>query len=542
MPSLKVAPWQLAIAAASFIVAFNNNALFVFLLRNLNLRSLAGIGFLASIVLLMALLLFAIFLTAGHGRLLKPIIVLFLVASSIMSYFGNHLGVTFDQGMLLNIADTIVDKNVAEATELASIPLMRHVLLFGIAPSLILVFIHVQSRSFFREIGVRIVVLLVSVALFASVTLPNYRYVVYFARENSDLKFKATPIFPLVSMVRLARDRLKPERPFQVIDPEAVQRQGDNKRLIGIMVVGETARADHFSMGGYDRTTNPLLERIPGVTFAAADSCGTSTLFSVPCMFSMRSRDDYAPDSARSESNVLDILTTAGIKAVWIDNNSSCKHVCDRIEYSNLQENPDKESNHYNGTGYFDEVLLQAVDDYLGRDGEDTLIVLHTLGSHGPAYGRRYPDEFGVFKPFCTRASPADCSQEMVTNAYDNTIFYTDYVLSRLIEKLQARSDEVDSFLFYASDHGESLGENGIYLHGLPYSIAPAGQKNVPFIFWASEGLRGDNSADLEHIADPGGRRLTHDNISHTLLGLYRVNASSYRQNLDLFARPIDTT
>lgn len=536
MPNVKVAPWQLAIAAATLIVVSSNSALFAFLRQNLDLDSLAGIGFLASIVLLMILVLVAIFLTVGHGRLLKPVIVLFAVASSIMAYFGNHLGITFDQGMLLNIADTALERNAAEATELASAPLLWHILFFGIAPSLLLLFVRVQPRSFFREIGVRIVILVAGIVLFAGATLPNYRYVVYFARENSDLKFKATPIFALISMVQLARDRLNPTPPFHVIDAAAVQHPVGNKRLIGIMVVGETARADHFSMGGYERTTNPLLERIPGLTFAAADSCGTSTLFSVPCMFSMRGRNDYEPDSARSESNVLDILTAAGIKTVWIDNNSSCKHVCDRIERLNLRENPDQSSNLYSSAGYFDEILLEPLDSYLGSQGEDLLIVLHTLGSHGPAYGRRYPGKFGVFEPFCTQASPTDCTAEMVTNAYDNTIFYTDYVLSRLIEKLQARSGDIDSFLFYASDHGESLGENGIYLHGLPYSIAPASQTNVPFIFWASEGLRKNSPADLEHIAGFAGKRLTHDNISHTLLGLYHVSASSYRQNLDIFS------
>ena len=369
--------------------------------------------------------------------------------------------------------------------------------------------------------------------------MPNYRYVTYFARENSDLKLKITPIYPLLSVVRLTRDYLHPKKPFQVIDAAAFQRTTRARKSIGIMVVGETARADRFSMGGYQKDTNPLLENTLGVVFAEADSCGTSTLFSVPCMFSMRGRDSYEADEASSESNVLDILTAAGVKTVWIDNNSSCKNVCNRIENSNLRDDPDKLSDLYSDMGYFDEILLQQIDEYLGADGPDTLIVLHTLGSHGPAYGRRYPSEFGVFKPFCTQPSPTDCTAEEVSNAYDNTIVYTDYFLSQLINKLQARSEEVDTFLFYASDHGESLGENGVYLHGLPYSIAPAAQKNVPFILWASDGFQESRVGNTRLIADVGAERLSHDNISHTLLGLYDVSASSYQYELDILAKSV---
>jgi len=536
LPNIKAAPWQLAIAAAIFIVTVSNRTLFVFLLDGLNLHSLAGVGFLATIVLLMVWLLVTIFLTVGFGWLLKSVIALFIIASSVLAYFSNSLGIVFDQGMVLNMAETVRDNNVAEALELASGPLLRHVFIFGVAPAVLLTFVRVQPRQLFREVGVRVVVVLTGLILIAGITLPNYRYTTYFARENSDQKLKITPIYPLISVVRITRDYLHPKPPFHVIDAAAFQRSSGTRKSIGIMVVGETARADRFSMGGYQKETNPLLENTPGVMFAEADSCGTSTLFSVPCMFSMRGRDSYEADAASSESNVLDILTAAGVKTVWIDNNSSCKNVCNRIENSNLREDPDESSELYSDMGYFDEVLLQQIDNYLSIDGPDTLIVLHTLGSHGPAYGRRYPSRFGVFKPFCTRPSPTDCTAEEVANAYDNTIFYTDYVLSQLIQKLQARSDEIDTFLFYASDHGESLGENGVYLHGLPYSIAPAAQKNVPFILWSSDGFRKNGARNPQLIADFGEERLSHDNISHTLLGLYDVSASSYQHELDIFA------
>ncbi|TFG39979.1 MAG: phosphoethanolamine--lipid A transferase [Chromatiales bacterium] len=536
LPTIRIAPWQLAIAAAVFIIAASNSGLFTSLLDGLDLNSLAGAGFFATIVLLMILVLVTTFLAVGFGWLLKSVIALFLIVSSILAYFCNNLGVVFDQDMLLNIAETVRDKNLAEASELASAPLLQHVFIFGVLPALLLSFVRLQQRRFFSELGVRALVLMAGFVLLAGITLPNYRFVSYFARENSDLKLEVTPIYPLISMVRLTQNYLQPEPSFQVIDAAAFQRGTHTRKSIGIMVIGETARADHFSMAGYEKRTNPLLEKTPGVMFAEADSCGTSTLFSVPCMFSMRGRDSYEPKEARSESNVLDILTAAGIKTVWIDNNSSCKGVCDRIENSNLRDNPDEASSLYSDMGYFDEIFLQEIDSYLNTDGPDTLIVLHTLGSHGPAYGRRYPSGFGVFAPYCQQASPTDCTAEEVANAYDNTIFYTDYLLSQLIQKLRAKSDEVDTFLFYASDHGESLGEGGFYLHGLPYSIAPAAQTNVPFILWASAGFHKNRISNSRLFAAFGEQRLSHDNISHTLLGMYDVSASTYLQELDIFS------
>jgi len=534
LPRIRIAPWQLATIYAVFIVAVSNNVLFVSLFERLDIYSLAGLGFLTTIVVLMVLVLVAIFLILGVGRALKPVIALFLIVSSILAYFCNEMGVVFHQEMLLNIAETVRDNNSAEALELASMPLIRHVLIFGIAPTVLLTFVQIQPRRFLAEFGVRAVVLATGLILLAGVTLPNYRHVTYFARDNRDLRLDITPIFPLISAVKLIDRRLHPKSPFRVIDATAFQRSNRTKRSIGIMVVGETARADRFSLGGYARKTNPLLEEIPDVLFAKASSCGTSTLFSVPCMFSMRGRTSYEPDEASSESNVLDILTAAGIKTVWIDNNSSCKKVCNRIENLNLRENPDESSEFYDEMGYFDEVLLQEIDAYLGKDGPDTLIVLHTLGSHGPAYGRRFPSRFGVFKPFCQQSSPTDCTVEEVTNAYDNSIYYTDYLLSQLIQRLQSRSDEVDTFLFYASDHGESLGENGVYLHGLPYAIAPLAQKSVPFIVWTSPQFRDGRAGGLENAMSLPQEGLSHDNISHTLLGIYDVTASSYRRDLDI--------
>ncbi len=475
----------------------------------------------------MIFVLDTIILAIGFGRLMKVTIASLMILSAVSGYFSSKLGVIFDPGMLSNMLETVRDRNVAEATELASLPLLRHVLLFGIAPALLLISVEVTPQPLLQDIGRRFLVLASMAALFTSITLPNYRFVSFFAREHHDLQFTISPIYPLVSTVRLIKKSFRANQTFRVVDADASQIKSSERRKIGIMVVGETARADHFSLDGYSRDTNPRLEQTTNVQFAHAHSCGTSTLFSVPCMFSIRDHGTYDVDKAAFESNVLDILRAAGVSPVWIDNNSSCKGVCARIDTINLRDNIDQQSPLYSDMGYFDGALIPEIDAYLGATGPDMLIVLHMLGSHGPAYSRRYPREFEQFQPSCNNASPTECTSDEVANAYDNTILYTDFVLQQLIEKLQAHSTDFDSFLFYASDHGESLGENGVYLHGLPNAIAPDAQTVIPFVFWASPGFRDARMSEA---------RLSHDNIAHTLLGLYDVKASSYHKELDLFA------
>lgn len=532
---IRLAAWQLALLATLFIIAANNSALFRSLGERLDLLSLDGISFVLTIVVLMVVVVNTLFLIIGTGWLLKATIALLLVSSAAFGYFSNNLGVAFDEGMFLNIADTVLDRNTAEATELASLPMILHVLAFGIVPALTLVFISVDRKPFFREFRTRAVTIVAGVVLLAGVAMPNYKYVSYFGVENRDLRFKVTPIFPMMSLYRVTRDYFHVVQPFRVIDADASRKNSSARRVVGIMVVGETARADHFSLNGYGKQTNPQLEATHGLMYSHGDSCGTSTIYSVPCMFSLRGHDTYSPESAGRESNVLDVLTSAGVQTVWIDNNSSCKHVCDRIENLNLRQHPDESSPFYSDNGFYDEALLQNIDAYLDNDDRDLLLVLHTLGSHGPAYSRRYPPGFAVFQPYCDEASPQECSDEEVSNAYDNTIVYTDFILSQLIKRLNGRRADFDSFLFYASDHGESLGENGVYLHGLPRAIAPVAQTDVPFIVWMSQGFRASHNIDTRAGANFRRQELTHDNISHSLLGFFDVSAESYRADEDAF-------
>jgi lipid A ethanolaminephosphotransferase len=234
-------------------------------------------------------------------------------------------------------------------------------------------------------------------------------------------------------------------------------------------------------------------------------------------------------------SNLLDVLTKAGVKVIWLDNNSSCKGVCARIESENFHHDFDTASVFYNQGEYTDEILLDKLDTLIDASNNDVLIVLHTLGSHGPAYYKRYPKTFTRFQPACESNAPHECGNDSVTNAYDNTIVYTDYVLNKTIEYLKYHANKYDAFMLYASDHGESLGENGIYLHGLPYMIAPNVQKKVPIIAWLSDGLKQVKGLTDVSMKACKEKHVSHDYLVHSLLNMFDVKTGIYKHNHDLF-------
>jgi lipid A ethanolaminephosphotransferase len=309
------------------------------------------------------------------------------------------------------------------------------------------------------------------------------------------------------------------------------QRAASGKPLLVLLVVGETARAANFSLGGYARSTNPLLQQRDIYYFNNVQSCGTSTAVSVPCMFSDLPRAEFKVSVADRRDTVLDILQRAGLQVNWIDNQSGCKKVCARV--------PHEAAEPYHPLSCaagecLDDTLLHALDAQLPGVARDALLVMHAMGSHGPTYFRRVPPHMVKFRPTCATQRIETCSDEQIVNAYDNSIAYTDYVLAGLIDRLAANAERVDSVLLYVSDHGESLGENGLYLHGQPYMIAPALQKHVPMLLWFSSRAMPRLGLDAACLRSKLGAAASHDNLSHTLLGLLDVSTSVYRAPLDL--------
>jgi len=528
-----IAGWQLALLGAAYIVIVGNLRLFSEIIGRTGGAPGESAIVLGTTLVLLVCLQVILFALLGGRRMIKPLIMIFAVLTSVVAYFDSSLGVIFDSEMIRNVVDTVREGNRQEALDLASASLGARVALFCVPLGMILLWVRTRRISWSTDLRHRLITTVVAIFVIAVTVAPFFRDLSYFWRENRDLRVHVMPMFPVLSAERFAERALGSRgNSFHGFDGPAVQEASRRKPLLGVLVVGETARSDHFSLNGYSRVTNRYLQNDGVISFTNVTSCGTSTAYSIPCMFSLDPGESFDPDDAGNEFNVLDILGKAGVSVSWIDANSGCKGVCRRVETIDLNERvPEDRPTH----SVYDEDLLPFLTAIGSPDGKDRLLVMHMLGSHGPAYSERYPNGFGVFEPSCTDPAPQQCEPVEVVNAYDNTIAYTDFVLHRLIGELRERSDDYDSFLLYVSDHGESLGENGVYLHGWPNRIAPPEQRAVATIAWMSDGFLVDHGLSRNGLAGKAAMELNHDFVSHSLLGLFDVHAAVYRSGLDVF-------
>ncbi|MGL4600121.1 MAG: phosphoethanolamine transferase, partial [Plesiomonas sp.] len=306
------------------------------------------------------------------------------------------------------------------------------------------------------------------------------------------------------------------------------------KPTLFFLLVGETARSQNYSLNGYGRPTNQYTTDLGVISFKDVSSCGTATAVSVPCMFSNLGRADYDDIQAKNQDNVLDILQRAGVDMLWKENDGGCKGVCDRIPNVTLDA---KEKNGLcNGSTCYDGAFLLGLEDEIQNISGSKMVALHLIGSHGPTYYLRYPKDKRHFIPDCQRSDIENCTQQELVNTYDNTILYTDFVISEIINMLKKYENKYNVAMLYLSDHGESLGENGLYLHGTPYSLAPQYQTKVPMIAWFSEGFSKANNLDLVCLKKKAMTgRFSHDNLFNSLLGIMNVKTSIYQPELDIF-------
>lgn len=449
--------------------------------------------------------------------------ILFVVAAA-SSYFSLKYGVVMNKDMLRNVLETDAD----ESRALLSGDLVTRMLLLGVLPALLVWKVRLPAMRRTTRLRKRSIAIVGTLALCAVALLTSSASYAVFFREHKPIRFTLMPMAPLTSALGVAFDKNKGD------DGPVINASGKAERtapprakpLVVVMVVGETARAANFELGGYSRPTNPELAALDGlVYFPQTTSCGTATALSVPCMFSRLPRSEFDVDEARRYANALDALQSAGVHVEWRDNNAGCKGVCARVE--TIDFSPE--------AGY-DEVMLKDLATKLDTLQSDTVIVMHQIGSHGPAYFERYPSELEKFKPACHSNQLQRCSPEEVVNAYDNTIAYTDHMLARTIGLLREASGHVDTMLMYASDHGESLGEQGMYLHGLPYAFAPDTQTHVPMLMWLSPSYAARRGVDMQCLESHASEPRSHDNIYHTLLGAAEVRNASYDRKLDILA------
>ena len=508
----------LIVIVALYVVATANLSFFTQVLNVYPFST--NVGFIISIAGLLFGLMWLLFQLLCYRFIAKPVLMVLVLTAAVCGYFTDSYGTIFDTHMLINSMQT----DQAEAMGLMSISFFIRVLLLGVVPAVVISQLKIKRPSLRRAILQKTATLITAIALIAVCLLPFGDQYATFFRQHKIVRSYANPITPIYSIVKLGIDYTdKLRRPDTMIlhatdAKRNIAVTGTVKPKLMVFVVGETVRADHIGLNGYKRNTMPLLANQPDIySFKKATSCGTSTAYSVPCMFSYANRDNYNPDEADYNENVLDTLHKQGINIIWRDNNSSSKGVADRVTFEDYKT---AETNSNCDVECRDVGMLDGFENLVNPSApKDTLILLHQMGNHGPAYYQRYPKEFEEYKPVCMTNELSKCDDQAVINGFDNAIRYTDYFLDETIKKLKSYENDYDVVMIYISDHGESLGENNIYLHGLPYSIAPDAQKQVPVIIWSPN----NNHIDKDTLTSQLDQPVSHDFITPTLLNFFGI-------------------
>ncbi len=476
-----------------------------------------------------ALVLFAssvLILTLLTNRwVFKPLVILMLMVTAAVAYFMDTYDIVVDTHMITNVLQT----NASESADLLSAKLALYLVLMGALPSWIVYRLDVVYPSFRKQaledvktLGIVLGVVIVCLLAFS----PFYTS---FFREHKPLRYYANPAYYLYSVGKYVSKAFSHNYSgLQVIGKDAKIPASDVDRELVILVVGEAARADHFSLNGYARETNPLLKKEDIINFSQFSSGGTETAVSVPCMFSPLTRENYEGGRAEHTENVLDVLSHAGVNVLWRDNNSDSKGVALRAQYEDFKS---PEKNPICDIECRDEGMLSGLQAYIDAHPKgDIVIVLHQMGNHGPAYYKRYPKSFEKFTPVCKSNQLEQCTPQEITNAYDNAILYTDYFLSRVIAFLKQNDEKFETAMFYVSDHGESLGEKGLYLHGFPYAIAPEAQTHVPALMWFGKNF----AIDRATLRKKAQQSYSHDSYFHTVLNFTEIDSKVYNPELDI--------
>lgn len=513
----------LSIITAGYLTAVNNAT---FWHRS---EELLPTGALLALVAGIFCLLTALCITVSVKYLTKPLFIFLIMVSATASWFIDQFGTIIDVEMLQSAIDT----TNAEAGHLISFGFIRHVVIFGILPSLLILWVKIEHRSFLQKVKQNSAFIFPALFAAAALFMLNASTFTSLGREHKEWIATLNPVMPIGNAVKLGIRSGKNQniivQPLGTDAKVANVVSGNRKPRLTIVIAGETARAESFSLGGYKKDTNPELARQDITYFSDTSSCGTITAVSLPCMFSVYTRDEYTHEKGLETENLLDVLKHAGVHVEWWDNNTGHKSVADRVtsEALSTSDNP----KYCKNGECLDGIFLDKLDTWMSGITQDTVLVMHQLGSHGPAYYLRYPDEYRRFTPDCQSAEFSKCSREEILNAYDNSIAYTDHIISSVIDRLRDKQDKLDTSLIYMSDHGESVGEFGLYLHGAPYFVAPSQQTHVPYVLWLGKDAKATIRQDC--LAKEATEPQSHDKLFHTVLGLMQVKTQVYSPALD---------
>ena len=479
---------------------------FKFVFNNVDYKSFTGVSIIVSLVIAMLVAnAFALFLIFFLSRLVgKILLVLFFIINAVAVYFINTYSVIIDESMIGNVLNT----NYSESSSFFSIKLVLYVVLLGILPSIFIVkakIITVTVKKFLVSISLTLLFLL-------TLAFANASNWLWIDKNSKTLGGLAMPWSYAVNIPLFYIHQFK-KNEKEILLPDATIK--DNQKSVVILVIGESARSENFSLYGYPKNTNPLLSKIPNVSHFNATSDATYTTAGIKSIVEHENTDELyeiLPNYLyRNDVDVIWRTTNWGEPPVHIKN------------YQNrevLMPNCKGDGCDYDG------ILLSGLkEQILASKKNKILIVLHTSTSHGPTYSKKYPAQFEIFKPVCNSVELGNCSHTELVNAYDNTIVYTDYLLANVIEDLK-QLQEYKSAMIFVSDHGESLGENNLYMHGLPRSIAPKQQYEIPFIVWTS-----DNSA---RQMKPN-KILTQNYVFHSVLNFLNIQSPIYKEQMNIF-------
>lgn len=493
--------------------------------------------FLGAVSLTVVVLVYLILLAVSWRPVFRIAVLILLPVTAAATYFMSEYGIVIDSNMIRNILET----DTHEAGDLLSLKLFAYIGFLGVLPAILFFVVPWTPRTFMNEAIAKMKFAGVAGLLLVAAMFPVWGNFLSVFREHRELKMTLTPYNYIAAATSYAqrREQVIASKSLAPYGQDAHRVEGiaaRSRKSLFVIVVGETARWDHFALNGYSKPTNPELSKVKDlVNYPLAYSCGTDTAESVPCMFSGLGKSEFTNAKASARQNLLDILKRTGVDVLWRENQAGCKGVCARIPTETLTGH--KVPTFFPSTENFDDVLVDGLDERIANLKNDTVIVLHMMGSHGPAYWKRYPKSYERFKPACKVVQFSHCELKDIVNAYDNSIVYTDHVLARLIKVLSgAASHGVDAGMLYVSDHGESLGEHNMFLHGMPYSIAPEAQIHVPMMVWLSPSMRESTGINQDCLVKRTSGRVGHDNLFHSVLGVMDVKTKVYDSSLDLFA------
>ena len=490
-------------------------------------------GILPSLLLIIPVCLFlwcifiSLFSLLSIKYLEKIIYIGLTLITSILSYGYVYYHIAFDDDSPL--IGVIEQTSLDEIYHLLNPSFIIWVTLFGLLPCYYIATRRFIHPSMLKEVLFKLLGLCIYPLCFFMLILPQLRTVQPMLRLSglaARLPYQIVPTNFAENVFIHYKIKLTTNLPHKtILDAKFIKKNPSNKPNLLVLVIGETARGMSFQLNGYAKKTNPYTTQQDVVSFQNVSSCGTATRVSVPCLFSSFSRTDYIDFIATHQDNLLDILTRVGMGSVWVENNDTggCQGVCNRIETVKFEEQ--------------DEVVIgQLLLQMEKKRGKDTVIVLHLNGSHGPNYHVKYPRKFARFLPDCKKNELRLCDREALLNAYDNTILYTDYVLSQVIDVLKKEQGDWNSVLMYTSDHGESVGEHGLYGHCAPYAIAPREQTQVPLLVWMSNAFMAEKNISFNCLHNKAQRdAFSHDNIFHSVLGVMDISTALYKPSLDIF-------